>query len=469
MAASVAPAVEARLAAHIAGALSADTPDDVLLRARCHLLDTLAAILSGRSLPAGQFARRFASLHGHGAGATLLGGDQRCDGEMAAFANAMAAHADETDDSHVWGRFHPGCAIVPAALAVAEEQGASSAQLLKAIALGYDVGARSTMALGYASPKSTVFSTHSIAALFGASATCGALLRLSAAEAEALLSFTVQQASGLSYWNRDPDHVEKSFDFGAKAARNGVFAARLAQAGMTAPDAPLTGENGYLAAYAEAPNAGALVDGLGERFEISRASIKKWSVGSPIQSVLDAVEALFEGAPVAPELIRSIEVRLPSNRIHVIDDRDMPAVCCQHLVALALRDGRVSFASSHDAAQMRDPVILTYRSKITLTPDDALAEAKPERQAIVTARMANGAERRHHARIVRGTADDPMTPTEVAAKAQDIVGARLPDQGRALIELCLERDFTVDALIGACRLRGGIEDDAPPPRSGRLR
>ena len=231
--------IDRDLAAYIAGATERDVPASVTVRARCHLLDTLAAILSGRFLPAGAFGYRFAD--GAPAGlATLLGSAGKTSVEMAAFANAMAAHADETDDSHVFGRFHPGCAIVPAAFAVAEATDANSEDLLKAIALGYDVGARATMALGYSSPKTTVFSTHSIGALFGAAAAAGSLMRLTPAQAEALLSFTVQQASGLAYWIRDPDHIEKSFDFGGKAARNGVFAAELAHAGMSAPPQPMT-------------------------------------------------------------------------------------------------------------------------------------------------------------------------------------------------------------------------------------
>ena len=296
-------------------------------------------------------------------------------------------HADETDDSHIKGRFHPGCAVIPAALAAAEQTGASGHALLKAIALGYDIGARSTMALGFRSPKTTVFSTHSFGALFGASAAAGTLMDLTGKEAEALLSLTVQQASGLSYWNRDPDHVEKSFDFGAKAARNGVFAALLAKAGMTVPDRPLTGLNGYLEAYAEQADASLLSEGLGDRFEILQATIKKWSVGSPVQSVLDAIEALFLGQPVDPRSIQKIDVQLPSNRIHVVDDRHMPAICAQHLVAVALLDGRVTFASSHDHARMQDPAIRALRQKIRLVSNEALTEARPERQAIVTVDM----------------------------------------------------------------------------------
>src|SRR5919109_1431222 len=98
--------------------------------------------------------------------------------EFAAFANGMAAHADETDDSHLGGRFHPGCAIVPAALAVAEQQDRGGRELISAVALGYDMGARLNMALGFARPDTARHSTHSLGAAFGAAAASAALLRL---------------------------------------------------------------------------------------------------------------------------------------------------------------------------------------------------------------------------------------------------------------------------------------------------
>ena len=448
------PSIDATLAQYIAEAVRVPLPDAVGVRARCHLLDTLAAILSGRFLAAGAFGYRFVENLGAQSGATLLGGSRQSSVEYAAFANAMAAHADETDDSHVRGRFHPGCGVIPAAIAVAENRKASSDALLRAIALGYDVGARSTIALGFSNPRTTTFSTHAFGTVFGAAASSGALMGLSPKQAEALLSFTVQQVSGLSYWNRDPDHVEKSFDFGGKSARNGVFAALLAEAGMTAPDHPLTGPRSYLEAYAETPRQEALVEGLGERYEIAQSTIKKWSVGSPLQSVLDAVLAVFGGRPVPAAAIDEILVHLPANRIHVVDDKAMPAVCAQHLVALATLRGPVSFADSHNVALMSDPDILDVRRRVRLVADDDLTHARPERQSIVAVRLSNGEERRHRAKVVRGTPDDPMTPGDVAAKAEDILAPVMPDRGHALIDLCLERDFSVSDLVAACRLDG---------------
>ncbi|MEM7446373.1 MAG: MmgE/PrpD family protein [Pseudomonadota bacterium] len=452
---------ESVLATYIADACDASVPDEVLVRARCHLIDTLAAILSGRFLPAGRFAYDFVAGAKAGNAATLLGSTDRSSIEYAAFANAMAAHADETDDSHLRGRFHPGCGIVPAALAVAESVDASCDALLKAIALGYDIGARSTMALGFSNPKTTAISTHAFGTLFGAAAASGALLGLSMKQAEALLSFTVQQASGLPYWNRDPDHVEKSFDFAGKSARNGVFAALLAKAGMTAPERPLTGSRGYLEAYAEKAQPATLTDDLGNRYEILHATIKKWSVGSPLQSMLDAIEKIFAEQAMTGDQIDAVEVRLPSDRIHVVDDRKMPAVCAQHLAALAILRGGVSFRDSHDGALMADPEILALRKKIRLVPDDDLAVARPERQSIVSIRMTDGQVARHHAKVVRGTPDDPIAPEEVAAKAEGILAPILPEGSRSLIDLCLERDFAISDLVAACRI-----DDAKAAGDG---
>jgi len=104
----------------------------------------------------------------------------------------MAAHADETDDTHTNGRFHPGCAIVPAALAIAEKENSSHSDLLKAIALGYDVGVRINMSMGYKTPKTTIFATHSIGTIFGAAVAAGSLLKLNQQQCNYLLSYTIQ-------------------------------------------------------------------------------------------------------------------------------------------------------------------------------------------------------------------------------------------------------------------------------------
>ena len=165
-AAAVSP-VSLALSEYISAGAARDLPPPVLLKTKHHILDTLAAILSGSRLRAGKLAAGYAARFAAVPEATVMGTALVVPAETAALANAMAAHADETDDSHLGGRFHPGCGIVPAAFAVAEVQDRSGADLIRAVALGYDIGARLSMSLGYANPNNAVgHSTHSLGAAF---------------------------------------------------------------------------------------------------------------------------------------------------------------------------------------------------------------------------------------------------------------------------------------------------------------
>lgn len=445
--------IERVLAGYIAGTTGRSLPAEVEGRVRLHLLDTLAAIVSGRKLRPGAQAYAFAESLGGQPESTLIGSDVRVGAAHAALANGMAAHADETDDSHTGGRFHPGCGIVPAALAIAERRQSSSADLLKAVALGYDIGARATMALGYASPKTATFSTHTLGSQFGAAAAASALLELNPAQTEAMLSFTVQQASGLPYWNRDPDHIEKAFDFGGKGSRDGIYAALMAEAGFTAPDAPLTGERGFLSAFAHDADPEALIDGLGVRFEILQASLKKWCVGSPIQSVLDGIQFLQSEHDLEPDDIEQVVITLPSDRFHIIDNREIPTICVQHLAALLLHNRSVGFHDAHDESLMAKPEIRSLRARIRAVPDDDLAEARPARQSIVTIDLRNGRQLYRHTRAVHGTPERPMSPSDLAVKVQDILGDLIPGRVDRLIDVCVEDAmFDITDLIGLCKL-----------------
>ncbi|MGG5818565.1 MmgE/PrpD family protein [Falsiroseomonas sp. HW251] len=422
------------LSTYMADAAHRPLAEDVERKTRLHLLDSIAAIVSGTQLAAGLLGSRFAASMGGVEEALAVGARVLLPAAQAAFANAMAAHGDETDDSHLAGRCHPGCAVVPAALAVAERENADGAALLRAVALGYDVCVRVNVALGFPSPAKAKHSTHSIGPAFGAAAAAGVLLRLDARQMRHLLSYAAQQASGIPFWNRDPHHVEKAFDFAAMPARNGTLGALMVASGFTGVDDPLTGQHNLFAAFADRQDRAELVNGLGSRFEIMRASIKRWCVGSPIQAVLDAIVAITDGAPQSPDAIEAITLTVPDDRIHIVDDRSMPDVCVQHMAAVVLLDGTVSFAAAHDVARMKDPAVLAMRSKMVLVPSPELTAAVPARQAIVEIRFTGGQQRRHRAVAVRGTPDNPMPEIEVEAKALDLCTPLLGrDRAGALI------------------------------------
>jgi 2-methylcitrate dehydratase PrpD len=418
------------LSDYVAAALTRPLPAEVAEKAKCHLLDTLAAMVSGSRLLPGRRAIGYIRAQGGRRQAMVVGSRIVTTAVHAALAGGMCAHADETDDSHAGGRFHPGCAIVPAALATAELANRDGASLLRALALGYDIGARVVMALGLGGAYARPHSTHSLGGLFGAAAAAGALLGLDARQVRCQLSYVVQQASGLAYWMRDPDHIEKAFDFGGMPARGGVAAATMVAAGFTGVEEPLAGPRTFFAAFAETPRPDALVEGLGSRFEIMQASIKKWSAGAPIQAALDALEALMHAHGLDATEVSSLTVRLPDDRIHLVDDREVPNLCAQHLLAVLLQDGELGFSAAHDKARMRDPAVMALRGRIRLVPDAALTRALPPRQAIVEIATCHGAHLMHHARAVRGTPDDPMDWQEVEAKALDLLAPVL-GAGRA--------------------------------------
>jgi 2-methylcitrate dehydratase PrpD len=409
------------LSEYISADAERELSSEVVTKTKHHILDTLAAILSGSRLRAGELATRYVERLGGVAEATVIGTSLTVPAEWAAMANGMAGHADETDDSHLGGRFHPGCGIIPAALAVAEQQDRSGAEFIRAVALGYDVGARINMSLGYANPSAATHSTHSLGTCFGAAAVAAALLRFEAARVRHVLSYAAQQASGCPYWHRDSEHVEKAFDFGGMGARNGVAGAMMVAAGMTGVDDAFSGVGNFFFAFAHKPQPGLLVEDLGKRFEIVEASIKKWCVGSPIQAVLDATTALIAEHKIGADDARRISITMPHDRMHIVDNRDIVDICVQHLTALAVLDGTVGFAAAHDEERMHDPAVRAVRSRIELIPSPELTLAVPARQAIVEIELADGRKVRHHAKAVRGTPNNPMTTKEIEDKAVDLV------------------------------------------------
>ena len=231
-----------QLSAYVASALRKPLPKAVTEKTKHHLLDTLAAMVSGSRLLPGRTAISYVKTLGGAKEASVIGSRYVTTAVNAALANGMLAHADETDDSHAPSLCHPGCAIVPAAFAMAEREQRNGTALLRAVALGYDVGCRLTLSLNAYEFREDGHSTHSFGPMFGAAAAAGALAGLNAARTRHLLSYTAQQASGISCWMRDEEHIEKAFDFGGMPARNGVAAATMVAHGFTGVEDVFSGE-----------------------------------------------------------------------------------------------------------------------------------------------------------------------------------------------------------------------------------
>jgi len=410
------------LSKYMSEAAGQTLPDEVVEKTKQHVLDTLAAMISGSNLPPGSAALRFARAYGGKEVATVVASSILCGHIEAALTNGMLAHADETDDSYAPSQSHPGCAVIPAALAAGERFGISGEHFLRAVALGYDIGPRFTITLGgQRFEAQSHWSTHSISPLFGAAAAASCAASLDAKQMRWMLGYTAHQSSGLAAWNRDIEHIQKAFHFGGMTARSGVTSALLVQAGWTGVDDILSGRDNFFTAYNPHADPAGLVDGLGERYAVVRTNIKKWPVGSPIQAALDALEILRKQRPFDATQVRQILVRLATDEAAIVDNREIPDICLQHMLAVALLEGTVTFASAHDAARMKDAAVLRERQKIRLLAADELQRLMPLRVAILGVTLTDGTQLTRRVDNVRGTPENPMTREEVVAKARDLI------------------------------------------------
>jgi 2-methylcitrate dehydratase PrpD len=430
----------AKLSAYMSEAGDRILPDEVIEKAKHHILDIFAAMISGSDLPPARAALQFARSYTTDKTATIVASKMTSNPIEAALVNGMLAHSDETDDSNEFSQSHPGCAVVPAALAVGEKFGIDGTRFLRAVTLGYDIGPRVTLSFGAVDYRNTSHkSTHAIAGVFGAAAAAGCAAKLSAEQMRWMLDYTAQQSSGIGAWTRDVQHIEKSFVFAGMPARNGVTAALAVSSGFNGIDDIFSGADNYFQAYAPDAHPADLIDQLGERYEIVRTNIKKWTVGSPIQAPLDAMDNILKKRSINPEEVKSIIVRLAHTEARVVDNREMPDICLQHMVSVMLLDKTASFHAAHDKPRMNDPTVLGIRSKVQLVPSDELERLEPERHAIVEITLNDGTVLSEHVAHVRGTVENPMTREEVVRKCRDLVE---PILGKA--------HFTslVDTLLG---------------------
>ncbi len=443
----------AALAAHIAGIATVDIPADVRERARLHVLDTLAAVVSGRKLAAGRAARTWCQAEELWSGArlaTVIGAGMRTSTMAAAFANGMAAHADETDDSHAESLSHPGCSIVPAALAVAEATGASGDLFLRAVIAGYDSGCRvgRLLAVKKAEMRLGRPSSHALVGVFGAASAVAVIHRLGADSVRHALSYAAQSAGGVTSWMRDQHHVEKAFVFAGMPSARGVLVAEMVASGCDGVADVFTGTPNWPAAMSAQGDMSWLAWELGLEWEVARTTLKKYSVGSPIQAAIEAVVELI-GDGLDASSVRQIEIRIPADAAPVVDGKPIPSINAQYLVTGTLLDGRFSFAMAHDAERMRSTAVIDLLARTVLIHDGDLAGT---RSAAVTLDVSSaGGMHRRQKRVddVRGRPTQPMSRSEVRDKALDLMSESL---GQAAAERVCDTILDVDSLDDCRRL-----------------
>jgi len=410
-----------RLATYMVAARDRALPDRVLLVAKQRILDTIASMVSGSALSPGMIATRFIRTQGGVAEASIVASNIRTSAINAAFVNGMLAHADESDDFEPVTKAHPGSATVPAALSMAEKEQRSGAEMIRAVALGYDVGCRFLLALGPDLVRRTHRGAEGYSATMGAMAAAASLARFDEERMRYAISYAAQQVSGLWSWVEDNDHIEKAFDFGGMGARNGVTAAVMVQTGFTGVHDVMGGTHNLIQALSTEPKPEALVADLGSRYFISESGIKTFPVGYPNQAPLDAFLKLSREHDLSPAKVDRIIVHLPEDAVGIVSNSPMTDVNCEYLMATALVDGGVSFAHAHSREHMAEPQIRAAMARVKVIGDPKLNDPAAPRGGIVEVVLKDGRTLSRHTRFPPGTKENPLDTETMNAKARDLM------------------------------------------------
>ena len=422
-------------------------PAAVAREAKHRILDTLGAIVSGATLKPGEMAVRYTRTQGGVPESSVFTTDIKTSAVNAALANAMFAHADETDDFEPFTKAHPGCATVPAAFAVAEREDRSGMELLRAVTLGYDLCCRFLMALGPDHVRATHRSAEGTSSTVGAMASAASLARLDETGMRYAISYAMQQVSGLWSWERDVEHVEKAFDFAGMGARNGVTAAMVVQAGWSGVPDVLEGQHNAFEAMSTQPKPGEMIAGLGTRFFVTETAIKVFSVGYPIQAPLDAFLSLRKEHGLTAANVDRIIVKLPADGANIVNNRAMPDVNVQHMIAVALIDGTITFDASHSYERMADPQVRAVKERVQLIADRGLMDPLAPRSGLVEVTLRDGRTVSRFTRFAPGTKENPLDTAGVNAKTRALME---PVIGAQRTEAIIQR---VNALEDVAKVR----------------
>jgi 2-methylcitrate dehydratase PrpD len=339
----------------------------------------------------------------------------------AALINGTAAHAAEVDDSFRDAMYHPGAATIAAALAAGHDTGATGAQFLRAVVLGYEVSTRIGVVMGR--PHYKFWHNTGTMGAFGATAAAGSLLALdetSFAHALALAgTFTagLQQAFRLETMAK-PLHA-------GRAAEAGVLAAQLAARGMRCSLDVLDGEHGLGQAMSTGPDWSHAGATLGQDFHITRLTFKNHiGCGHTFPAIDGALELQRQHGFAATDIERlHLGVYQPTLDIagHVNPQTAAEARFSLHyMVATALVHGSVRL-SAFEPARLDDPATRALMTRITAALDPEVDAGFPGRRAArVEVELRDGRRFTHLQPDRKGDPELPLTDADLEGKLLEL-------------------------------------------------
>jgi 2-methylcitrate dehydratase PrpD len=407
------PPVTPRIVAFARDTALADVPADAVAQAKLLILDTLGVSLAAGTHAIGTLIASHASERICRAEATIIGGGGRVDAPNAALANGTLANALDFDEGN-----HVVTHVLPAALAMAERQGASGSALLTAFIIGYEIGARLKDAIDGArdqgrGPTRRGFWHVGLAGPIAATAAAARLFGLDAQKTAMAIGIASCSAGG---FRRNMGTMAKAFHSG-HAARAAIEAVLLAERGFTADPQALEAPLGFMRALTapEEPDWDAVIARLGNPFGLAgKVKFKPYPACTPIQPVLEAVLSLRGEAGFGYEEVVAVEADLHIFSLFRLDPADADAVGFSgpYLVAAAIVHGKVGL-DEVEAEAVHDPRVRALMPRIDHRPQ--------KEDETVTIRLADGRILTRAVAPVRRLAGE----AQVAAKYRDCANRAL--------------------------------------------
>ena len=434
----------------------ADLPDEVRHYARRHLLDTVGVMIAGA---AGEVANRAEAvlaavrLPGH---VPVPGRARRADLMDAAFLGGTAAHGIELDDGFTQGSVHPGCVVIPAALALACARRSNGRALMEAVVTGYEA----VIAIGRAChPDLRQRGFHPTAAVgvFGSAAAAGKLRGLSADALANALGLAASSAAGLFAFVNGGGDIKRLH--AGHAAREGLQAVLLAEQGVEGPPGVIEARDGFIQAFARAEKTRAVALPPGAPFGITDCYIKPNPCCRHIQPAVEALIGILEEEDIAGEEVERVEVatyRIAAEHAATgWDDFASAQLSFPYLIALALKFRGIKFEHFADAVR-RDPALGAMARKLTVTAPPEVDRLYPQlRPARVTVATARGS----YTRQVEEARGSRLLPLGDAALTAKFLGLAGPVLGPARAKDLAERLWSLDAIDDVASL---VESMAKP-------
>lgn len=408
-------------------------PEAVLGKAKEFILDQVGLMMGVATLPWSRVICDYVRDWGEGKPeATVAHYGFRTKVENAVFANASFGHGFEMDDLYVYGSSHPGCIVVPTALAMAEREGTSGRAMLGAVVAGYEVMGRINSAITPSCALRGFHAPTSITGPFGAAVAAGRLLGLDEERMLHALSIAGSHAGGVTEYDQGGGSVKRMH--AGMAASGGVRSALLAQKGLTGPATILEGKHGFIQAFSDEKKLHELTDGLGSDFRVVLGTgIKYYCACGPIHAGIDAMKALLAEHRFPAQDIRRITFGTNRRSVSHVEAKPTDILAAQFSAAFSLAltvlRGSNGF-QDYTEQTLRDPAILALADKVDLAVDPEVDKAYPgNRGARVTVDLADGRRLACKVDHCKGTPQNPLTRAEFEGKFRSVAGA-VADAGR---------------------------------------